>query len=282
MIGHGSKLGRKREEAIAALITCPSVEKAAQAIDVNAKTLRTWMQMPEFEEAYRQARRDHAAQLSAQFQQECPLALGTLLAVMVDQKARHASRIRAAICTVQFAVQAGALEELQARVRRLEQQQSERPNSASPRPLPVETPNGASRRGHGAKFARKKEEAIAALVMQPTREAAAQVAGVSAKTLQRWLEIAEFREAYRKAQWDKFSQLTAQFQHVCAAARMTLRNVMIDKNAPVTSKISAAVFTLNFAANAWTEDLQLRAQALEPRPQETRREGSQVDSPKAA
>ena len=42
--------------------------------------------------------------------------------------------------------------------------------------------------GHGAKIARKREDAIAALLTQPTVAAAAGVAGIGEKTLRRWLQ----------------------------------------------------------------------------------------------
>jgi hypothetical protein len=53
--------------------------------------------------------------------------------------------------------------------------------------------------GHGAKFGRKKEEAIAALLSQPSIEQAARVAGIGPKTLLRWLKLPEFQAAYREA-----------------------------------------------------------------------------------
>ena len=58
MKGHGSKFGRKQEEAIAALLTQKSTEDAARVIGVGVSTLRRWMRIPEFDAAYRQVRRD--------------------------------------------------------------------------------------------------------------------------------------------------------------------------------------------------------------------------------
>ena len=51
MTGHGAKFPRKKEEAIAALLTRPSVEEAARTIEVEPKTLRRWMRVPEFQAA---------------------------------------------------------------------------------------------------------------------------------------------------------------------------------------------------------------------------------------
>ena len=45
MTGHGSKFGRKKEEAIAALLSHRSIEEAAQAINIAPKTLLRWLQL---------------------------------------------------------------------------------------------------------------------------------------------------------------------------------------------------------------------------------------------
>jgi hypothetical protein len=55
MEGHGEKLSRKQEEAIAALLTHSSVKRAAEAIQVDRHTLGRWMRIPEFNAAFRQA-----------------------------------------------------------------------------------------------------------------------------------------------------------------------------------------------------------------------------------
>jgi hypothetical protein len=49
--------------------------------------------------------------------------------------------------------------------------------------------------GHGAKFGRKQEEAIAALLTQRNIDEAAKSIGVAPKTLLRWLKIPEFQTA---------------------------------------------------------------------------------------
>jgi hypothetical protein len=53
--------------------------------------------------------------------------------------------------------------------------------------------------GHGAKFGRKQEEAIAALLTHRIIEEAATSIGISAKTLLRWMKEREFNAAYRRA-----------------------------------------------------------------------------------
>ena len=56
MTGHGAKYGRKKEEAIAALLSQRKVEEAARVVGIAPKTLLRWLKVPEFKEAYLQAR----------------------------------------------------------------------------------------------------------------------------------------------------------------------------------------------------------------------------------
>jgi hypothetical protein len=66
MAGRKSMLDRKQEEAIAALLTQCNVEEAARAA---ARTLLRWMQVPEFQKAYREVRRAAFGQAIARLQQ---------------------------------------------------------------------------------------------------------------------------------------------------------------------------------------------------------------------
>jgi hypothetical protein len=96
MTGHGSKFGRKQEEAIAALLTQRNVDEAAKSIDVSPKTLLRWMQVPEFDTAYRKARRAAFSEATARLQQATSAAVSTLLKVMVDPSSPPSVRVRAA------------------------------------------------------------------------------------------------------------------------------------------------------------------------------------------
>jgi len=52
MIGHGTKFGRTKEDAIAALLIHRNLEDAARAVGISPKALLSWMKNPEFEAAY--------------------------------------------------------------------------------------------------------------------------------------------------------------------------------------------------------------------------------------
>jgi hypothetical protein len=120
MTGHGSKFGRKRDDAIAALLIQRNVEEAAKSIDISPKTLLTWMKIPEFEKAYREARRAAFSQSVARLQQASSAAVSTLLKVMVDPNSPASCRVRAADSVLNHSAKAIEIEDIEARVRDLE------------------------------------------------------------------------------------------------------------------------------------------------------------------
>lgn len=103
--------------------------------------------------------------------------------------------------------------------------------------------------GHGAKFARKQEEAIAALLTHRTVEEAAQAIGVAHKTLWRWMQLPEFDEKYREARRQAYEQCIARLQHGSSAAAATLLKIMVDVNAPASCRLRAADSVLNHSAS---------------------------------
>jgi hypothetical protein len=118
--------------------------------------------------------------------------------------------------------------------------------------------------GHGSKFTRKKEEAIAALLSQRSIEEAARVANVGTNTLLRWLKIPEFLTAYRDARRTVVSQANARLQQATSAAASTLMKTMVDPNAPASCRLRAAESILTHAAKAIEiEDIEARVADLE-------------------
>src|SRR5262245_49407822 len=73
-----SKLTRKMETAVAALLSEPTHATAAAAAGVAASTLHRWLQRPEFVAAYRTARRAVVEQAVARLQQVTGEAVETL------------------------------------------------------------------------------------------------------------------------------------------------------------------------------------------------------------
>jgi hypothetical protein len=120
MIRTGTKFGRKTEEAIAALLTQRNVEEAAKAVGVATKTLLRWMKEPQFQSAYREARRVAYSQAVAKLQQGATAAATTLLKVMLDQGTPASVRVRAAECIMNHSSKASEIEDVEARVAELE------------------------------------------------------------------------------------------------------------------------------------------------------------------
>ena len=113
--------------------------------------------------------------------------------------------------------------------------------------------------GHGTKFSRKKDEAIAALLTQRNNEEAARSIGIAPNTLLRWMKEAEFDTAYRDAKRAAFGQSIARLQQGTSAAATTLLKIMIDPNAPASVRLRAADSVLNHAGKAIEiEDIEAR------------------------
>ena len=120
MAGHGSKLGRKMEVAIAALLSQRNHEEAGRAADVSKRTLSRWLKLPAFQSAYLDARRAAMFQANARLQQAASAAVSALLKVMVDQSTPAAVRVRAADCVLARGNQGLENEDLDVRLAALE------------------------------------------------------------------------------------------------------------------------------------------------------------------
>ena len=120
MSGHGAKLPRKMEEAIAGFLTQRNVEEAAKSIGVSTKTLLRWMKDPAFDAAYRKARRLAFGQAVARLQQGTSAAATTLLKTMIDAGMPASVRVRAAEAIFNHAAKAIEIEDIEARVGDLE------------------------------------------------------------------------------------------------------------------------------------------------------------------
>jgi hypothetical protein len=121
MVGHGSKFGRKKEDAIAALLTHRNIEEAAKAANIAATTLLRWLKVPEFHESYRDARRAAFGQSIARLQQGTSAAATTLLKTMIDADTPASVKVRAAEAILNHAAKAIEIEDIEARVTALEQ-----------------------------------------------------------------------------------------------------------------------------------------------------------------
>jgi hypothetical protein len=127
--------------------------------------------------------------------------------------------------------------------------------------------------GHGAKFGRKEEKAIAALLTHRTIEEAAGAVKVAPKTLLRWLEIPTFKAKYLKARREGVFQAVARMQHATGAASVTILKLMTDPNVPAAVRLRAAECVFDRAIKGVElEDIDARVRELE-RAQEENKSG---------
>ena len=121
MSGLKPKIGAKQEAAILALLSSKNVEEAALAAGITPRTLYRWMKELEFDAAYRAARRRAYGQSISRLQQGSTATATTLLKVMIDATTPASTRVRAAEAVLSHAAKAIEIEDIDARLRELEQ-----------------------------------------------------------------------------------------------------------------------------------------------------------------
>ena len=87
---------------------------------VGARTLYRWLKEPEFDAAYREAKRAAFSQSIARLHQMSGAAASTLGKVMVDPNTPPATRVRAADSILNHTAKAIEIEDIEARVSELE------------------------------------------------------------------------------------------------------------------------------------------------------------------
>ena len=96
MSGHGQKLTRKMGCAIASLLAHSTLPEAAKDCGIAYSTLRRWLSLPVFDEAYRRAREKTLDLALEQLKQGTVSAVTVLLTIANDRKAPSAARVTAA------------------------------------------------------------------------------------------------------------------------------------------------------------------------------------------
>jgi hypothetical protein len=122
-IGHGDKLSRKQEQAVAALLNCPSIARAAEAIGVSARSLRAWLKEPQFAAAFRQARQEVVEVAIGGVQQLTGAAVMTLQEALSDGNLNE--RLRAVSLVMNHALKGLETADMLARLEAMEQRLTE-------------------------------------------------------------------------------------------------------------------------------------------------------------
>jgi len=110
----------------------------------------------------------------------------------------------------------------------------------------------------------RQQNAIIALVNEPTIAQAAKTAEVGERTLHRWIREPTFSKAYRSARRESFSQALSLAQRYTPLAVNTLAKLISDSMTPASSRVSACMGILKFGRDSIEiDDLQARIENLE-------------------
>jgi hypothetical protein len=129
MRGHGERLSRRQEQAIAALLFEPTLAAAAKRIDIGEATLWRWMQVPTFQAAFQAARREVVHGAIRTLQQAAADAVACLRRNL--SSGQPAIEVRAADAILNHVLRSVDRIELEERIRSLEEAADARPGNTS-------------------------------------------------------------------------------------------------------------------------------------------------------
>jgi len=113
-------LNHRQSQAIIALMSEPSIERAAAKAGINERTLRRWLDVPDFQRAYRAARRQTFNQAIGLVVKYATLAVSTLVQTMADKDASHHAKVAAATAILKFGREGIELDDLSGRIEAIE------------------------------------------------------------------------------------------------------------------------------------------------------------------
>ncbi|WP_427365896.1 hypothetical protein [Candidatus Caldatribacterium saccharofermentans] len=119
-----SKLGRRRELALVALLESRDLKEAAEKVGVSEVTLWRWLRREDFRNAFRELKKEAVSLAISRIQQVCGEAVETLREVMTLGKG-EAPRVQAAKAILELALKALEIEELEERIEALEKRVNE-------------------------------------------------------------------------------------------------------------------------------------------------------------
>jgi len=110
----------------------------------------------------------------------------------------------------------------------------------------------------------QQSHAVMALMSEASIDRAASRAGVSTRTLHRWMTQVDFQRAYRLARRQAFQQATTIVVKYAPVAVSTLVRILSDRDAPPHAQVTAAGLLLRFGRESiQLDDVMARVDALE-------------------
>jgi len=117
--------------------------------------------------------------------------------------------------------------------------------------------------------------AVMALMSEASIDRAAARAGVTPRSIHRWLNKPKFQRAYRMARRQAFQQATALIVKYAPVAVSTLVRIVTDRSAPHHAQVTAAGLLLRFGRESiQLDDVMARVDALETALNSNRKSGA--------
>ena len=116
----------RQEKALAALVTSPTIKAAATAAGIDYRTIRRYLEDPDFLQEYRHITTELLADARMRGQQLLSPALDTLAEICTNPAAKNAERIAAARSLLEWACRLTELTDIVERLEALERTTSQR------------------------------------------------------------------------------------------------------------------------------------------------------------
>jgi hypothetical protein len=109
-----------QERAIIALLSEPTLKAAAASAGISETTLWRWLREPNFKVAYQRARQEALGRATTRLAALVEVAVEALDEIVADRAVSPNVRVSAASRIIDFALKAAEIEEVQARLEKLE------------------------------------------------------------------------------------------------------------------------------------------------------------------
>ncbi|WP_258871632.1 hypothetical protein [Halobacillus trueperi] len=118
-------MNKKQEIAVMAIVTEPTMQKAADKAGIASSTLYRWLQLDSFQEHLKRMKSETVSHATTRLRQSMTVAIDTLVEMAENKKTPAVARASAARTLLEYGFKAHENEDLQERLERLEEMASD-------------------------------------------------------------------------------------------------------------------------------------------------------------